>query len=271
MVSGIVALTYHDVVVAAHREQTGLAGPTAARYKLDPADLEAHLDAIAATGARVGIVHPDAGLPEVAITFDDGGASALAAADAVERRGWRAHFFVTTARIGTRGFLDADGVRDLARRGHVVGSHSHTHPTFMGHLSPAEIEDEWRRSRAVLADVIGTPPLTASVPGGFLSRAVVTGAAAAGYRVLMTSEPVARARQGRGLVQVGRFTVWASTPAGRVAAYVEGTHAARARLWAGWNAKKLIKRSSPAAYEILRHRGATTRRAPGRRPARRGS
>jgi hypothetical protein len=43
----------------------------------------------------------------VFLTFDDGGASALhPTADLLERRGWSGHFFVTTRRIGTPGFLD---------------------------------------------------------------------------------------------------------------------------------------------------------------------
>ena len=37
-----------------------------------------------------------------------------------------------------------DGVRDLAARGHGVGSHSHTHPTYMGKLDRPAIAEEWR-------------------------------------------------------------------------------------------------------------------------------
>jgi peptidoglycan/xylan/chitin deacetylase (PgdA/CDA1 family) len=252
----MIALTYHDIAPRPERETFGFPGPTAARYKLDPATFDAHLDAVAATGVQVGLVDPAGPLPQVALTFDDGGASAPAAADAVERRGWRAHFFVTTARIATPGFLTEEGVLDLVRRGHVVGSHSHTHPTYMGQLGPADIIAEWERSRSILADVLGEPPLLASVPGGFLSRAVVDGAAAVGYRVLMTSEPIARASVDAGLLCVGRYTIWAATPAGRAAAYVRGARAPRLRTWLGWNAKKVAKRSNVRAYESLRRLAA---------------
>jgi peptidoglycan/xylan/chitin deacetylase (PgdA/CDA1 family) len=248
----IVALTYHDIAAPSERAAFGFPGPTAARYKLDPTTFAAHLDAMAATGAQVGLVDPARPLPRVALTFDDGGASALAAADAVERRGWRAHFFVTTARIATPGFLTEQGIRDLVQRGHVVGSHSHTHPTYMGRLGRADITAEWERSRSILADVLGEAPLLASVPGGFLSRAVVDSAAATGYRVLMTSEPVARATFDAGLLCVGRYTIWANTPAGRAGAYVRGAWAPRARAWLGWNLKKGAKRSNAMAYESLR-------------------
>lgn len=248
----IVALTYHDVTLPSEQEAFGFPGPTAARYKLDPATFDAHLDAFAATGAQVGLVDPAGPLPQVALTFDDGGASALAAAEAVERRGWRAHFFVTTARIATPGFLTEEDIRALVRRGHVVGSHSHTHPTYMGRLGRAEIIAEWRRSRSILADVLGEPPSLASVPGGFLSRAVVEGAAATGYRVLMTSEPVARVSFDAGLLRIGRYTIWASTPAWRASGYVRGAPGPRVRSWLGWNVKKMAKHSNVRAYESLR-------------------
>ncbi len=251
-----VALTYHDLADGMDRDRAGFTGGTAARYKLSPDRFEAHLDAIAAAAPEVGLVAPDAPLPPVALTFDDGGASALAEAEAIERRGWRAHFFVVTSLIGTPGFLTADDIRELARRGHVVASHSHTHPTYMGKLSPARIDEEWRVSRAALADLLGEPPVLASVPGGFLSRAVVDGAAAAGYRVLLTSEPIVRVRSANRLLVLGRFTIWANTPAWRAGAYVRGAWGARSRLWVEWNVKKLAKISSPEAYESLRRRRA---------------
>ncbi len=255
---GVTALMYHDVAERDGREHVGFPGPTAARYKLEPAAFETHLDAVAATGAEVGLVAAGAPPPQVALTFDDGGASALLAAEALERRGWRGHFFVTTGRIGTPGFLSAAGVRELAERGHAVGSHSHNHPTYMGRLDAAEIDEEWRRSRAILGDLLGSPPPVASVPGGFLSRTVVEGAAAASYAVLMTSEPVVGLRRAGSLLLVGRFTIRTSTSLEQLRAYVRRERGPRSRVWLEWNAKKLAKHSSPAVYESLRR--VTSRR-----------
>lgn len=247
------ALIYHDVATEGDRDAVGFPGPVAGRYKLAPDRFEAHLDAIAASGAPVALWDA-AGGPRhgVALTFDDGGASALAAAGALERRGWRGHFFVTTGRIGAPGFLSVAGVRELAERGHAVGSHSHTHPTYMGRLPPGEIEREWAESGTILGDVLGTEPATASVPGGFFTRAVARGAAAAGYRLLMTSEPVSRARDVAGVSVYGRYTIWASTPAATAAAYASGRRLPRTRLWLEWNAKQRAKRISPRAFERAR-------------------
>ena len=46
--------------------------------------------------------------------------------------------------------------------------------------------------------------------------------------------------------------VWAATPAERAAAYVRGARVPRARLWVGWNAKKLAKRLNSPLYERIR-------------------
>jgi peptidoglycan/xylan/chitin deacetylase (PgdA/CDA1 family) len=245
-------LLYHDVVPTDERDASGFPGALAARYKLDPGLFEAHVAAVAATGVAVGVLAPDEALPAAAFTFDDGGASSLATAELLERYGWRGHFFIPSAFVGRRGFLDAADLRSLAERGHVVGSHSHSHPTYMGRLDATAIEREWVESRGRLGEVLGEPPLLASLPGGFLSRSVLTGAARAGYRILMTSEPSTRARPHGGLLAVGRFAIWSTTPASRAAAYVAGSRWAQSQLWLEWRAKDLAKRISPAAYQALR-------------------
>ena len=244
-------LMYHDISSSAQREEVGFPGPLAGRYKLAPDAFEAHLDALAATGLRVGTVDAGGSLPQLLLSFDDGGGSAPLAAEALERRGWRGQFFVTTGRLGTPGFLSAEDLRELARRGHAIGGHSHTHPTYMGRLTREELDREWTRSREVLAEVLGAPPFSASVPGGYLSPAVIAAAAAAGYKLLFTSEPTPRVGH-RELVTRGRYTIWSTTPAHVAAAYARGGRIACGRLWLEWNAKKLGKSVSPSAYQLLR-------------------
>jgi peptidoglycan/xylan/chitin deacetylase (PgdA/CDA1 family) len=248
-----VALIYHDVVTAARQDECGFPGAVAARYKLDPQRFEAHLDAIAATGVTVGGIDDGS---QAALTFDDGGASALDAAAALERRGWRGHFFITTGRVDTPGFLTATQVRELADRGHTVGSHSHSHPTYMGSLSAPELATEWRSSRQALAEILGAEPDSAAVPGGFLSPAVIAEAARAGYRMLLTSQPTTRASSHNEMRVHGRFTIWAATTPARAAAYARGDRRALASLWLAWQAKTAPKRISPSAYEAVRRRWA---------------
>lgn len=256
------ALIYHDIAAADRVDDFGFPGPAAARYKLTPRGFERHLDALAGAGLSVGLLNNH---PQAALTFDDGGASALQAADALERRGWPGHFYITTGRIGTPGFLSAAGVRELAQRGHEVGSHSHSHPTYMGTLSRSALADEWRRSREILGEILGFPPPTAAVPGGFLSDDVIGEAANAGYLRLMTSQPTARAHRHGAMSVHGRFTVWAATSPARAAAYARGEARARLALWLAWQAKTASKRISPAVYENLRQSWARLTGAPPQR------
>ena len=249
-------LMYHDIAPRDDRDGVGFSGPLAARYKLEPAEFERHLDALEATGLTIGALDGDGEPAQVVLTFDDGGRSALRSAEALERPDWRGCFFITTARVGTAGFLSAGEVRDLARRGHVIGGHSHTHPTYMGRLGREELESEWSRNRLVLEEILGWAPRCASVPGGYLSRDVVAAAAAAGYELLFTSEPTARVREAE-LRVYGRYTIWSTTPAHVAADYARGRRLACGRLWLEWNIKKLAKHAGPGAYQALRRLRAT--------------
>jgi peptidoglycan/xylan/chitin deacetylase (PgdA/CDA1 family) len=244
-------LIYHDVVAPEHRDTSGFPGKVAGRYKHDPVAFGEHLDALAVRGG-IGVVRADEPRPRVALTFDDGGSSALEIADALERRDMCGHFFITTARVGSAGFLDADGVRELHARGHVVGSHSHTHPRYMGRLPEDVLRHEWRESRERLAEILGAPPESAAIPGGFSSPALLRAADAAGYAILMTSEPSLRPRSVGGLEVLGRYTIWGNTRPATAAAYARGALPARTRLFVSWRVKSVAKRLGPETYQALR-------------------
>jgi peptidoglycan/xylan/chitin deacetylase (PgdA/CDA1 family) len=246
------ALIYHDVTESVRFDEIGFPGAAAAAYKLEPPAFERHLAAIAAVRRAPGLLKTSGSLPPVALTFDDGGASALDIATMLERQGWRGHFFITTSRIGSRGFVTATDVRELVDRGHVVGSHSHTHPVYFGRLPEHVIADEWQRSREVLAALLGRPPDIAGVPGGDLSPVVITTARDAGFRFLMTSEPTARITVWGGLTVIGRYTVRSSTSPGRAAALAGGAPLAGALAWLDWNTKKVAKRVAPSGYRKAR-------------------
>ncbi len=235
-------LMYHDLVAASDDDASGFPGTDAARYKVAPELFEAHLRALDA-----------AHLPSAPVlTFDDGGGSALRAADALERYGWRGWFFVTTDRIGARGFLDAAAIRGLHQRGHIVGSHPCSHPLRMAHGSAAWLLREWRDSCAALADIVGEAIGAASVPGGDFGRNVAAAAEQAGLTVLFTSEPTRRLRRFGALTIRGRYTIYRWTAAATAAGLAAGSPlpcGTQAMLWA---AKKVTKRIGGAKYLKLR-------------------
>ena len=233
------SIMYHDVVENGDFAASGFPGEGANVYKLRREDFERHLDALGET--------------RVHLTFDDGGASFLdPIAGMLEERGRRGWFFITTGRIGTPGFLSADQVRELHRRGHTVGSHSDTHPTRMAALTRAEMDREWRVSLDRLSGVVGAHVTTASVPGGYYSREVGRAAAAQGIAQLFTSEPTARVANVDGCMVYGRYVVMRGMPAAWSAGFAAGSPAYCWRQTALWKAKRVAKALGGEAYLKVR-------------------
>jgi peptidoglycan/xylan/chitin deacetylase (PgdA/CDA1 family) len=249
------ALMYHDVV-RADRGPSGFPGSGPARYALGWDEFVAHLDLIHETVgvAPVLVDRLSAGDPRPGwvLTFDDGGASATDVGEELARRGWPGYFLVTAGLVGTEGFVDADEVRELDRLGHVVGSHSVTHPDRMGALSFEQILREWRESCDALADLVGKPMRVASVPGGFYRRRVAVAAARAGIAMLFNSEPVRRVRSVDGCLVVGRYGIRDDTTAREAAAAAAGEPSTWRRQYVGWNVRKPMKVLGGERYDRAR-------------------
>jgi peptidoglycan/xylan/chitin deacetylase (PgdA/CDA1 family) len=231
-----VSLLFHDVY-ATHPRESGFASDAADRYKLSAAVFDAHLDAIASARHRSFL-----------ITVDDGGVSYYTmVADRLEARGWRGHCFVSTDQIGRPGFLDAARMRELDARGHVIGSHSASHPTRFSACTRAQMRHEWTRSRQTIEDILGHEVSVASVPGGYYSRAVARSARDAGLRLLFNSEPVTTVRDEEGCSVAGRFTIRRGD-APDVCRRLLLAPWTRWGAWARWNAKSLVKPLLGPAY-----------------------
>jgi peptidoglycan/xylan/chitin deacetylase (PgdA/CDA1 family) len=267
-----ISLLFHDVYVASPRE-SGFASSAADRYKLSLRDFEAQLAGVAGARTDSPVVVPAGFAPTAVgraftarlawhddldprvrwmpylITVDDGGVSYYTlVADRLEARGWHGHCFVSTDTIGTMGFLTAAQIRELDARGHVIGSHSVSHPPRFNACSVDRMHQEWSRSRQVLEDILGHEVAVASVPGGYYSPLAAHTARDAGLRALFTSEPTIVSRQRDGILVVGRFTLRQSHPAGMAMRLVQRPPWTRYREWASWNAKGVAKSVLGPAY-----------------------
>jgi peptidoglycan/xylan/chitin deacetylase (PgdA/CDA1 family) len=236
-------LIYHDIVPRADRAGTGFTGPGPDHYKVEPA---LFVRQIAAARAA-------------ALTFDDGGASALTAtAPLLERHGRHGSFFVVTDRIGTPGFVDADGIRELRSRGHLVGSHGATHRPLT-RLGDAELRRELEASKEALEELLGEQVSTLAIPGGFFDERVGRAAAAAGYTDVYTSEPFARSRRLADTTVHPRFSVVEDTTVEKIAALARADRRALFQARAGWETRKAAKRVAGPLYARVR-RAALARR-----------
>lgn len=252
----VAALLYHDVVDDGRDDESGFPGAAAGRYKLRSEDFELHLQALARSAQGPPAVFDDiqAGGRAVPwlLTFDDGGSSALAIGEQLAERGWRGHFFVTVDYIGTAGFLGPNAIRSLSELGHVIGSHSCSHPERMSRCTWAELLHEWGRSAEVLSEILGQPVTVASVPAGHYGKVVARAAAAAGVRTLFTSEPVLTTRDVDGCRVVGRFTIQRGVRPETASALACAQLLPRTRQFAFWNAKKAAKAVGGEHYLRLR-------------------
>ncbi|MGW1797495.1 polysaccharide deacetylase family protein [Streptomyces sp. NPDC001984] len=141
----------------------------------------------------------------VLITFDDGyqGVHRHALPVLVEH-GFAATLFVSTGWLrgasGTGGgpdtMLDWGQVRALGDAGVEVGGHSHTHPQ-LDQVGDEALWWELLRCKEIVADELGTPPVSFAYPYGYSSRRVRRAVREAGFaQSLAVGNALARRRQG---------------------------------------------------------------------------
>jgi peptidoglycan/xylan/chitin deacetylase (PgdA/CDA1 family) len=118
--------------------------------------------------------------------------------DALEARAIRATLFVVGDVARQRGAM----IRDAARRGHAVASHSMTHPA-LSRCAPAAQQAELRDSRAAVEDITGAPCEGFRAPYFDLPRGLGPLLEEAGYRWSSSKAPFSPVAGYRHLGQTG--------------------------------------------------------------------
>jgi peptidoglycan/xylan/chitin deacetylase (PgdA/CDA1 family) len=171
----------------------------------------------------------------VLITFDDGYEGVHRhALPVLARHGFPATLFVSTGWLrgpyDTGGALDTmlgwDQVRELAAAGVEIGGHSHTHPQ-LDQVPAGDLRHELVRCREIVADQVGTAPLSFAYPYGYSDRRVRAAVRETGYaQALAVGNGLARRAQGPYALR--RVTVRRRTGAEEFARLVEGRGIGRA-------------------------------------------
>ena len=188
-----VVLMYHDIVTNEDKS-SGFQNESAFQYKVVESAFEEQVKALQGK--------------DVVFTFDDGGESFLTkAAPLLEQYGFKGVFFISTKYIGTPGFLTKDQVKELAERGHVIGSHSHTHPEIFTKLSKEEIHEEWQKSFEILRDILGEKDLPMSIPNGYASKSIMEEAIKCRFSDIYTSQPTTKIKLFQKHNVIGRYVV----------------------------------------------------------------
>jgi peptidoglycan/xylan/chitin deacetylase (PgdA/CDA1 family) len=100
----------------------------------------------------------------VALTFDDGPCPIHTpqVLDMLDRAGVKATFFV----IGYKAQAHPDIVRDIVKRGHVIGSHSYTHSRAFSLLSKTAVRQDIEQSLVCIETITGDRPALFRPPIG---------------------------------------------------------------------------------------------------------
>ena len=136
-----------------------------------------------ALGLRPSRVAPEVyclsgGRKSVALTFDDGPHPLITPwiLDQLDKEGVKATFFL----VGKQVTLYPELVREIRRRGHVVGSHSYAHRSFR-HLTPVECEQDLVKSRLAIREACGETVTLFRPPGGYYDASAKGAAGALGF------------------------------------------------------------------------------------------
>lgn len=194
-------LMFHDVVNAQH-QASGFKKVGAIQYCLDEDKFVQLLD----EAIKVD--------DSVVLSFDDGGSSFYhVIAPLLEKYGKRGIFFISTKYIGTPGFMTSEEIKELDVRGHIIASHSHSHPKIISELPVDKIRQEWIISKEILESIIKHKVEIASIPGGAVSDEVLEIMSESGYQAIYTSEPTSIERKVGTTTIYGRFAITeTSTP-----------------------------------------------------------
>ena len=154
--------------------------------------------------------------PTVGLTFDDGHETHYTQVfSLLQERQLTATFFVTSAWVGTPGYVSWHQLREMADAGMSIQSHTASHP-FLSELGRADAARELAASKAIIEQEIGRPCTTLALPGGDAPRGwSPADYAALGYRCVATSRwgPNRVEREPRdGVRYIRRYTVRRGTP-----------------------------------------------------------
>ena len=218
--------------------------PDLATWTVTPARFREHLDCLRDLGCTpltvsgfAAAITGDRQLPEhpVVLSFDDGYADFVRAAEELAGRGMVSTLYVTTGPLvgsptvgmPSAPMLAAEQLAPLEALGVEIGAHSHHHHDV--DVAPRSVAlDEIRRPKVILEDLLGHPVTSFAYPHGFYRAAVREQVQAVGY----TSACAVRnafSSAADDPLSLARLTVRESTTTGTVRDWLQGRGAPVAR------------------------------------------
>jgi len=202
-------LMYHSIAETSAQVPAG----QSPAYSVRTSEFSAQLQLLKASGHSVVpltklLSSESLPLRSAVLTFDDGCETDYSTAfPCLQHSSYTATFFLSTANIGTPGYLTWAQVREMHAAGMEFGSHAHNHIPLTP-LSGETARQQLLRSKTLIEDHIGAAVHSMSAPFGFLNQRVTSIARELGYQVVCSSLPK-MARQGG--TTVPRIAIMQST------------------------------------------------------------
>lgn len=200
----VLTFLFHEILVNG-LDNSGFQRKSAKPYKHDLHLFTEYLNVIYDLKESVASDFYDFSKNRLFLTFDDGGKSNLIASNILEQFDFRGIFFVSTDFLNKKYFLTTADLKMLQSRGHLIGSHSHTHPNIFRNLTYREMLNEWKVSKKILEEILENEVLHCSVPGGDANKQVYESALEAGYKFIFDSEPITNIRVFGNALVIGRI------------------------------------------------------------------
>ncbi len=128
-----------------------------------------------------------AGMTKVILTFDDGEMNNFKnALPILQRLRFPAYFFVTSNRIGKKGYMGWEELKELRDADMFIGSHGLSH-RILTELKDKDVQDELIGSKQILEQRLKINIDYLSIPRGFYNERVIRFAKEAGYKYIFVS------------------------------------------------------------------------------------
>jgi peptidoglycan/xylan/chitin deacetylase (PgdA/CDA1 family) len=241
-------LLFHEILKDGI-DNSGFQRSSAKSYKHDINLFKQYLELIQSSNRSVVLPRQNYS-NEIILTFDDGGISNVLASDLLDKQGYKGLFFISTKFIDQPFFLRRQDIKLLRKNGHMIGSHSHSHPNIFRELSRSKMLQEWRDSKIILEDLLGEQITSCSIPGGDSSPMVYETAHECGYSNIFDSEPILGFRNFEDARIYGRFCPKNSVPAIKVEKWLSSEGIMRELLLR--KLKNLLKKGASPLYKFKR-------------------
>ena len=162
--------------------------------------------------------------PLVSIEFDDGWKNAYDSGfPIVEEYGFRATQYVIAQTTKWNGYMNDAEIRNLAARGHDIGSHTVSHP-HLPQLTDAQINSELQNSKNYLQNVLGKP-VNLFVTPYCESDSRVRAAATKLYSMLRNCEAAANTKKNFDAYNLRSYIVYRDTTNAQIQSWINDAKA----------------------------------------------